>query len=1451
MRNPLMQTFLARIATTYLTNTLHTEIKIDRLEISSLQRLTLRNFLVKDEHNDTLLFAGYFKVGLTQPIFRKNFTKLARIELDNADFKLKRYMGEDKSNLQFMIDFAKPPIRKDTIREDFELSVQELKINNTDFIYQNQNEEFYTSGVDFNDIAIKNLSLNVKDIYVLNDSIDLQINNISLAEKSGFKLDTLACHFTMTPTILQAQNLLIHTQKNDLDLDLRFDFESFRNFNDFIKDVYITTSIRPSLINLTEVGYFAEVMTSMDNELRLAAEISGTVANFKARELRFAVGNITQFTGSIQMNGLPEITETFIHLSVDELITKVDDIGSFRLPTEDVFIDLPKELDPLGKMLIKGKFTGFYNDFVSYASFDTDIGYAKTDILIHVNKKNELNYVGHLEVRDFNAGILTNSEEYIKKLDMVADLNGSGFSFDEMNITLDAKIDSLELFGNVYNELIINGKLVDKKYTGSLNVKDDYISLSFDGSVDYGGILPAYNFNAKIKDAYLDKINLIDHYESAKLTTQLNMNFMGDDIDNLQGIIIIDSTYYSEEDTEYFMKNLSMSFTRDTKDYSLLRMFSDFIDLSVEGDFTLREMPHQINNLVNYYLDTVVADTSLTNIKMTNQDFVFTIRLKNTSLLSDLFIPELKIDEGAKITGGYSSKINYLFCFGEFPKIDYRDINFINGFAEFDTRNEDVRLIAGAEKLFLNDTISTDSLQMTFYGKNNRINYAVKWKSDFSKTKNSGVLEGKFKFLSNEKYQLNFDQARIYVDDTLWTMDPANTIMIDTTCIHFMNLAIRNVNQGIYLDGIISANPLDTLRFGFNKFNLSNLDAFLQNLDIDIDGFLDGEIHILDFYNTPFYIANIDVSDLYFNKEKLGKAEIRTIWDSQQEAFDIDADLIYQGNIGELRMLDISGKYFPYREKDNFDIVGKMNKFKLKTLEPFIRSFSSSLEGLATGKLNLNGSIGKPKFTGELNLSRMALLIDYINVKYYFAGEAKIDNNDINFTDIIINDSLNNTASVSGHVYHHYFRDLSLDLNITTDQIAGLNTSRTHNSVFYGKAVASGNIRIFGPFDNLTMNIDVQSERGTDIKIPIAYGTDVGENDYIVFINNEIPDEKSNQKAKNKETYGMGLNLAIKVTNDADLQLFMPYGMGNIKTRGKGDMKMVISPDGNFTMDGAYVIDRGSFFFTLRSIINRDFEIKRGSYVVWQGDPYDAKINMKAVYKVKTTLGEFGPPSDSSSRVPVDCIISLSNRLLDPEIRFTVEFPDLKDDTKQFVYSRLDTNNQSMMSQQMISLLVLNSFMSSEGTTGNVGFNTFSLLTNQVNNLLSKISNDVDIGVNYRPGDNVSAQEVELALSTQLFDDRVIIDGNLGMRGADKTQTTENTNSLIGEVNVEVKITQDGRFRGKAFNKSNNNYLYKSYAPYTQGVGVSYTQDFNRIRDLFARKKKKEKLPENLQTTIR
>ncbi|MDD2323660.1 MAG: translocation/assembly module TamB domain-containing protein, partial [Bacteroidales bacterium] len=184
---------------------------------------------------------------------------------------------------------------------------------------------------------------------------------------------------------------------------------------------------------------------------------------------------------------------------------------------------------------------------------------------------------------------------------------------------------------------------------------------------------------------------------------------------------------------------------------------------------------------------------------------------------------------------------------------------------------------------------------------------------------------------------------------------------------------------------------------------------------------------------------------------------------------------------------------------------------------------------------------------------------------------------------------------------------------------------------------------------------------------------------------------------------------------------------------------------------------------------------------------------------------------------------------------------DVDEQTRELIYSTIDTSNNTLMTQQMLSLLVLNSFsFSSPNTalTSGLGATSFDILTNQLSNWLSQISKDFDIGINYRPGDEITQEEMEVALRTQLFNDRVIIDGNIGVMGSDNA---ENASNIVGDVNVEVKITRDGRLRLKAFNKSNDRDYLNNNAPYTQGVGISYFTEFDNLKELFSRNLGKQK----------
>jgi len=1439
LRNPLAQTIFARMATTYLTHELNTEIALEKLDISLFKKLELSNLLIKDLKQDTLLYTHQLSVTLDKPLlFIKKF-KPESVVFEDGDFRLRNYSDIEGSNLQFLIDYFSP---SDSMKKDstsIDITLDRMKFRNFRFSYINENKEKSPGQIDFNDIDIKDLNLNASHIEFIRDSLSLVMHQLSFREKSGFKLDSLSADFIVCSNMIEAMNLAIKTGNNDIDLDLRFSFNDFNDFNDFINSIDIRAKFRPSIINLAEVGYFAPVMYTMNNEIRLTGDIKGTVSNFKARDLKFATGQTTQFRGDIQMNGLPEIKETFTHLSISNLTTSIDDIRYFRLPNDDIYIDIPHTLDPAGNINIVGKFTGFYNDFVSYAKFNTDVGFLSTDLLLRVNKNKEIEYHGKLAAKNFQAGLMFNTGENIGQLDLTANIDGSGLEFENMNITMEGEINSFRFFDNVYNKIKLNGTLADKKFTGTTQVRDDNMNLDFAGLVDYSHAIPKYNFTANIKDAYLQQINLIPGDDSSRISTNLNINFIGNDLDNMQGIIILDSTIYFQDGKKYTMDDFTFSVTRDSTEYGLIRIFSDIFDATMEGEFTIRELPFNFAQIANFYLDTLITDINWDSLHLDYQDFVFNIELKNTEPLTQLFIPDLVVAPGTWISGGFNSRIQNLFFDGGSEEIDFRKQKLMNWYTDFYVADDNIHLTTGVDEFYLSDTLVFDSLKIDLKGARNTIKYQIGWKDDKDRyAVNKGSIAGLVKMLGSDRYKMEIENAQVVFYDTVWSVVPGNYIQYDTNLVRFRHLELVSKQQRIAMHGNLSDNPADTLKVEFEDFKLSNLDMFLKNVGIDMDGNLNGNIQVINFFSNPFYLSNIKVNNFYFNKEKLGNADIQTIWDPGIQAFNIKGNIIYIGNIGSSETLNIEGKYYPRKKDHNFDIAVDLNKYKLKTLEPFTRSFSSDIEGLATGSLKLEGSIKKPVLTGKIILADAAMRIDYLNVKYFFAGTVPVDSNRFVFNDLIVFDSLTNQADLSGEISHNYFRDFRIDLNINTNLIAALNTTRSQNELFYGDAFASGYFHIYGPFSNLNFDINARSEKGSNVKIPVSYGTEVGTNDYIVFVNDEQKKEEQETPRYNVSMKGIQLNLGLNVTNETDIQLFMPYNMGNIKARGKGDVKMEVSPTGVFTMDGEYTIDRGFFFFTLQNIINRNFNISRGSSITWSGDPYNAKIDMKAVYKVKTTLGDYGPPQDSATRVPVDCIIGLSGQLLNPEIRFTVEFPDLKDDTKQYIYSRLDTTDQAMMSQQMISLLVLNNFSSPTGNTGSVGFNTFSFITNQLNNWLSQISNDFDIGVNYRPGDNMSAQEMEVALSTQLWDERVLIDGNVGVKGTDNT---ENTNNIVGEVTVEVKITPDGRFRAKAFNKSNNDILYKNYAPYTQGVGVFYTQEFNKFSDLFGRKEEKKK----------
>jgi hypothetical protein len=268
----------------------------------------------------------------------------------------------------------------------------------------------------------------------------------------------------------------------------------------------------------------------------------------------------------------------------------------------------------------------------------------------------------------------------------------------------------------------------------------------------------------------------------------------------------------------------------------------------------------------------------------------------------------------------------------------------------------------------------------------------------------------------------------------------------------------------------------------------------------------------------------------------------------------------------------------------------------------------------------------------------------------------------------------------------------------------------------------------------------------------------------------------------------------------------------------------------------------------LQNLVRRDFDIKSGGTITWTGRADDADINVTGSYRTKSSLSSLGIEVDSTSmvnNVNVDCILHLNEKLTNPTITFGLSLPNATDDINNTVFSIIDTTNQAVMSQQIISLMVLSSFSYSSSSLYSIGAsNYYNVLTNSLSSWLSQISKDFDIGVRYTPEDNLTAEELEVALSTQLFDDRLTIEGNVGMYNGLRNEVASGTNNIVGNFDITLKLTN--RLSLKAYNHSNlssnySSYSYEAYSDYTQGIGISYSQSFDSFKEIFARKNRNKK----------
>jgi len=220
--------------------------------------------------------------------------------------------------------------------------------------------------------------------------------------------------------------------------------------------------------------------------------------------------------------------------------------------------------------------------------------------------------------------------------------------------------------------------------------------------------------------------------------------------------------------------------------------------------------------------------------------------------------------------------------------------------------------------------------------------------------------------------------------------------------------------------------------------------------------------------------------------------------------------------------------------------------------------------------------------------------------------------------------------------------------------------------------------------------------------------------------------------------------------------------------------------------------------------------------------------------------------------------LDLTGPILQPGVKFRLNLPTVNTNNPNDILVQQITrinNNEQELNSQVLGLLVSGQFIPSENlnsanlgiSTGATAFNSVTeMLTTRLSNLLNNsLGGGLNFGINYRgdlgtgilnSGNNANSvadsnrRDLNVALNTSLFGNRLVIDGNLAMGNSLQV----NSRNMAGEINVEYLINPSGTVRAKAFNRPDDRILFNQSQNlnYRQGIGISYNRNFNRWSEL-------------------
>jgi len=1416
---PSVQTGLGNYATNLINETYGTAIKIEKVGLQFNGDVELKNILIKDHYEETLISAAELNTSILSFVkLAENKLTFGDIDLYDLIFHIKSYQGESDSNLDVFVhkfDQKNPTLNPNK----FLLSSSEIRIHDSKFLLTDEN--LNTPKV----LDFYNLNLCASDFLISGTDIKTAIKNLSFKDTRGAQIQVLQTDFSYSLTQMMFEGLEIKTEHSTLFGQVQFDYDR-KDFKDFLEKVNISGFFKNSTIDLEELNvFYNEFGTNQKADLNTV--FSGTLNDLLLENFDIITTDNTSVVGKIQFKNLFKSTSE--NFKMDAYFHQVaSNYSDLKILLPRVLGNtLPSDFGSLGRFDMRGTVKVSNAAIKTVMDIETDIGTLFVDLnLDQMNAIDNNSYVGQVRFTDFDLGHLM-GEQKIGLVTSTLSVEGRGFNKETINSNIKGTFDSFAFQEYIYSDIQISGVIKNKIFNGQLDIDDPNMKFNFEGLIDFSKQENIYDFSAAIEYANLNALNFVQRDSLSILNGQMTMDMKGTTIDDVYGTIKFKNALYQNQNDYYAFKDFEITSEFGNNNLRTIRVNSpEIVQGNLKGKFAINQLPNLLRNALGDIY------TKYKPYKV-NEGQYFNFNFKIYNKIVEIFSPELKLGSNTFIRGRVESNPKNFNLTFRSPNIRLED---------FFASKIEVQLIN--DNPLFNSYVEVDSLATPYYNAsefsliNVTLNDTLYVKSEFkggTDSKDAFDLNLYYTIDENNKSVVGLKKSEVNFKNTPWLInrnqDKQNKIVFDRA---FEKLIIDNINmsyanEDILLKGAIVGSQNKDVNLNFTNVDLAKITPTIK--DLKLGGNLNGQLNITQLESVYFPKSSLIIDDLSVNEFNLGSFKADIQGNQSLTNYDVNVSL-KEGDLESLKVvgsLDVSGENSELNLEIDFD------EFILEPLNPFGDGVITNIRGDVSGVANVSGRLEKPQIEGFLSLNKGGLAIPYLNVDYAFQNNTAInlEKQSFIFDKALMSDvDFKTQASLSGNISHNNFSKWALDLQIDSDRLLVLNTDLEEESIYYGTAFVDGSIDVLGPTDQLFIEANVTTSEGTFFKIPLNDNEILTENSYIHFLS---PEEKWNQNKDQTlvvdDISGVEMEFNMDINDNAEIEIVFDKQTGSsIMGRGNGSMLAQINTKGKFQMFGDFIVLSGIYNFSFGQMIQKQFKVVKDGTLAWDGNPLSAEINIKALYDGISVNPSTLLDNPINQSIPTEVEIHLTGELEQPDLDFNIRFPSVNSTLNSELADRLRDQDQRQF--QALSLLATGSFRSELTLDSQDAFGLVSDgVTNMLNELFSDDDNKVKLGIDVDLGETTPEYETDSRLgvtfSTKLSDN-VLINGKVGVPVGGVSETT-----VAGNFEVEVLLNEDRTLSLKFFNRENSIQNFGEQIGYTQGIGLSYNIEFDNLRELF------------------